>query len=265
MTEEEQRTVKPRRLKSLRRLHIRSMAPNVITILALSAGMTSIRYALDGNWERAALAVIIAGTLDGIDGTIARLLKSASKFGAELDSLADVISFGVAPAVILYVWALNKLGGIGWVLALAFAVCCALRLARFNSKLEDGEDLRKKAGFLTGIPAPAAAGIAIIPLILEFKAGNGVFQNPGFVGIWTAVLCFGMVSRIATFSWKGLMISRDQMVPLLLGVGILAALLTVYTWWTLITFGLIYIILVPVAMVRYRRVKKRLPEEPEGV
>ena len=267
MTEEdpEEQSKPKRRLKRFRKLHIRSMAPNIITILALAAGMTSIRYALDGNWERAALAVIIAGALDGIDGTIARLLKSTSRVGAELDSLSDVISFGVAPAVILYVWGLSKLGGIGWILALGFAVCCALRLARFNSKLEEEEDLRKKEGFLTGIPAPAAAGIAIMPLILEFKAGNGLFQNPVFVGAWTGILCFGMVSRIATFSWKGLMISRDQMIPLLLAVGLLAASLIVYTWWTLLAFGFIYILLIPVAGIRYFRIKKRPSEEPEGV
>ena len=239
-----------------KRVSLRGIAPNVVTILALSAGMTSLKFALAERWELAVFAIILAGVFDGIDGSIARLLKSASRFGAELDSLSDVVSFGVAPAAILYLWALRELGGLGWVVALAYVICCALRLARFNSKLDAEDEPRKKAGFLTGIPAPMAAGLALVPIMLQFQTESEFFQNPAFVGITTALVSLGMVSRIATFSFKQLIIPRDQMVPLLLLVGLLTAAITVYQWTIVAMLGVAYVASIPLSMQKFSRVTK---------
>lgn len=239
-----------------KRVSLRGIAPNVVTILALSAGMTSLKFALAERWELAVFAILLAGVFDGIDGSIARLLKSASRFGAELDSLSDVVSFGVAPAAIMYLWALRELGGIGWVIALAYVICCALRLARFNSKLDGEDEPRKKAGFLTGIPAPAAAVLALMPIMLGFQTESDLFRSPALVGITTALVSLGMVSRLATFSFKQLIIPRDQMVPLLLFVGLFAAAVTVYQWAVVVTFGIAYLVSFPFSMQKFSRLTK---------
>ena len=160
----------PRRFRRV--LPIRAVIPNAVTVLALCFGLTGVRFAIGGEWEKAVGAVIVAGVLDGIDGRIARLLKGASKFGAELDSLADLTAFGVAPALILYLWSLQYLPGIGWVFALAHAVACALRLARFNARLDVDDQPHRRAGYLTGIPAPVGAGLALSPLFISFWIGE---------------------------------------------------------------------------------------------
>ena len=239
-----------------RRVSLRGIAPNIVTILALSAGMTSLKFALAGRWELAAFAILLAGVFDGIDGSIARLLKSVSRFGAELDSLSDVISFGVAPAAIVYLWALRELGGLGWVIALAYVICCALRLARFNSKLDVEDEPRKKAGFLTGIPAPMAAALALMPIILGFLTESDLFRSPALVGITTALVSLGMVSRMATFSFKQLIIPGDQMVPLLPFVGLFAAAVTVYQWAVVVTLGIAYLVSVPFSIRKFSRIEK---------
>lgn len=242
--------------KRPRRVSFRGIAPNVVTMLALAAGMTSIKFALADRWEAAVFAIVLAGIFDGIDGSVARLLKSVSKFGAELDSLSDVVSFGVAPAVLLYLWALQALGGMGWVIALAMVVCCALRLARFNSRLDDEEEPRKQAGFLTGIPAPMGAGLALMPLMLSFETGLDIFRSPTLVGITTALTAFGMVSQLPTFSFRQVIIQREQMVTLLLAVGLLAAALTVYQWSVLLLAGLAYVVSMPLALKQFRAIRK---------
>ena len=172
-----------------------------------------------------------------------------------------MISFGVAPAILLYLWTLQNLGGLGWVIALIFAIGCALRLARFNSKLDQDDGPRRKAGFLTGLAAPAGAGIAILPLMLEFELQNGFFRSPDLVGAVTALVALGMVSRMATFSFTQLLIRRDQMVPTLLLVALLAALLTTYGWMLLIVLGIIYITAIPVSVLRFRKMQKVRPLE----
>jgi len=232
---------------------IRVIAPNAVTILALCAGLTSIRFALDMKWEMSVLFIMIAGVFDGLDGSIARLLKSTSKFGAELDSLSDMISFGVAPTIILYLWVLNDLGRLGWVVALAFAVCLALRLARFNCVLDEDQDPLKKAGFLTGIPAPMAAMLALIPMMLEFELEDKLFQNPKIVAVTTVLVCFGMVSKIPTISSRQLMISREHMLPLLLCIGLFAAASTVYNWWVPGLLGVMYVVSIPFSMHKFRQ------------
>lgn len=246
------RKFKPKRLKHL---SIRAIAPNMITVLALSAGATAIRFALEGRFEEAMLAVLVAAILDGLDGGIARLLKTTSKFGAELDSLSDVISFGVAPAIILYNWNLKSLGGLGWILALAFIVSCALRLARFNSKLEDDEEPRRKAGFLTGIPAPVGAMLGLMPIMLaiEFSAE---LDRPELMGFTTALVCFGMVSKMPTYSFRSIIIRKDLMVPMLFLVGLMAAVATTYGWWTLIAPSVFYILSIPVGVYRFSKLTK---------
>jgi CDP-diacylglycerol--serine O-phosphatidyltransferase len=236
----------------------------VVTILALSAGMTALKFALAERWELAAFSILLAGIFDGIDGSIARLLKSVSRFGAELDSLSDVISFGVAPAVIMYLWALRELGGLGWVIALAYAICMALRLARFNSKLDTEDEPRKKAGFLTGIPAPMAAALVLMPIILGIQTESDFFRSPALVGITTALVSLGMVSRMATFSFKQMIIPRDQMVPLLLLVGLFAAAVTVYQWAVVVTLGVVYVSSFPLSMQKYSRIAKADGEAPEA-
>lgn len=246
------RKFKPKRLKHL---SIRAIAPNMITVLALSAGATAIRFALEARFEEAILAVLVAAILDGLDGGIARLLKTTSKFGAELDSLSDVISFGVAPAIILYNWNLHSLGGLGWILALAFIVSCALRLARFNSKLEDDEEPRRKAGFLTGIPAPVGAMLGLLPimLVIEFSAE---LNRPELMGFTTALVSFGMVSKMPTYSFRSMIIRKDLMVPMLFLVGLMAAVATTYGWWTLIAPSIFYILSIPVGVYRFYKLTK---------
>src|SRR3954470_1422923 len=155
-----------------RGIPLRAVMPNAVTALALCFGLTGVRFAITGEWEKAVSAILIAGVLDGLDGRIARLLRAESRFGAELDSLSDVIAFGVSPAVILYLWTLQYIPKYGWVVALAHAVCCALRLARFNSQIDTKWQPHKSAGFLTGAPAPAGAGLALLPVILWLALGD---------------------------------------------------------------------------------------------
>src|SRR5687768_18463173 len=152
------------------------MVPNAITLLALCFGLTGVSFAIGGEWEKALGAVVFAGVLDGFDGRIARLLRAQSRFGAELDSLSDNIAFGTAPALILFLWSLQTAPRFGWIAALALAVCCALRLARFNAGIDSGEQPHKSAGFLTGVPAPVGAGLAFVPLYLWLVTGNDQFR-----------------------------------------------------------------------------------------
>ena len=158
--------------------HMNRLIPNAITVGALCAGLSGVRFAIDARWEMAVAAIVVAAILDGLDGRMARLLNGTSKFGAELDSLADFVSFGAAPALIVYLWVLNGWGGVGWVIALGFAVCCALRLARFNTALADPNPPRWAGHFFTGVPAPAGAGLALLPMMLHFEVGPGWVDKP---------------------------------------------------------------------------------------
>ena len=244
--------------RSLKKLTFRSMAPNIVTILALSSGLTAFKFALAGEYEYAAVCVILAGVLDSLDGGLARMLNSASKFGAELDSLSDVVSFGVVPAMIVYIWTLNSIGGLGWAVTLAFVVCQALRLARFNSKLEVEDEPYKSSGFLTGIPAPVGAAMAILPMVLEFETKTGWFQNPYVVAGYISLVCAGMVSKIPTYSFKQLFIRKAQMIPMLLCVGLLAALIIEYGWVMLGVTAVVYFCFIPLGIIKYSQIKKNL-------
>jgi CDP-diacylglycerol---serine O-phosphatidyltransferase len=203
---------------------VRALIPNVITVLALCAGLTGVRFALAGKWEEAALAVVIAGVLDGLDGRIARMLRGTSRFGAELDSLADVIAFGVAPAIIIYQWALNDIK-FGWVIALAHVVCCALRLARFNANLDVDDQPHERHGFNMGVPSPAGAGLTLSPLFAGLWLDREIFQSAWIAAPVVAATAMLMVSPFATFSWKSFHIPPHWRVPAIAVVVLLLALL----------------------------------------
>jgi CDP-diacylglycerol---serine O-phosphatidyltransferase len=244
---------------------VNRMVPNILTVLALCAGMTAIRFAMGGNFMAAVYAIMIAGVLDGLDGRVARLLKSTSHFGAELDSLSDFISFDVAPAAVIYLWTMQELHGAGWAIVLFFAVCCALRLARFNTQL--GAEVPAYASqYFTGVPAPAGAMLAIMPMLVAFEWGDWIVRSPYFVGVWVTAVALLMVSTIPTVSPKKFRIAPHLVVPTLLGIGILAGFLTTAPWPTLTALGLFYLGSIPWTMRSARRMKAaaaaRKPAEP---
>ena len=244
---------RPRR--RLRNQSINRLIPNMLTVLALAAGLMAMRYGIDGRWQMAVVAIVVAGVLDGLDGRIARLLGGATRFGAELDSLSDVISFGVAPAVLLYLWTMNEAGNLGFTVCLLFAICCALRLARFNARLGEPDPSPWAARFFTGVPAPAAAGLALMPMMLTFEFGSGIFDRPVVAGSVLVAVAALMVSRLPVYSYKRIKVPHHQVVPTLLGVGLLAGLLLSATWATLIFVGVLYIVNLPVSLIAYRRLR----------
>lgn len=238
-------------------LTLRAMVPNAITAAALCAGLTGIRFAITGDFEKAVLAVVLAGVLDGIDGRIARLLKAQSRFGAELDSLADNVSFGVAPALILFLWSLDDLPRLGWFAALAFAVACALRLARFNARIDMADEPRKTAGFYTGVPAPVGAGLVFLPLYLWIVTFDEQFRNPVLVGAWLVAMAFLMISSLPTLTWGKLRLRKNFRLEALLLFGLVGAALLTETWWTLIGICVVYLALLPVGWVSYARITRQ--------
>jgi CDP-diacylglycerol---serine O-phosphatidyltransferase len=225
--------------------------------LALCSGLTAVRFAIAGQWELALAAIIIAGVLDGLDGRIARLLKGESRFGAELDSLSDVIAFGVSPALVTFLWSLSIVPRYGWVFALAYTVCAALRLARFNAAIDTIDQPHKSAGFLTGIPAPAAAGLALLPIYLWLTTDLAVFRSPWLAGPWLAFVAFLMISNVATYSWGSLRLRRRIRLEALAGVAILFGALLSAPWPTLTIVCLLYLIMIPFGMRSYARVRQQ--------
>jgi len=240
-----------------RGIPLRALAPNAVTALALCCGLTGIRFAIAGNWEKAAAAIIIAGILDGLDGRIARLLKGESRFGAELDSLSDVIAFGVSPAIIIYLWSLQHLPQYGWIFALSLAVCCALRLARFNANIDVKDQPHKSAGFLTGVPAPAGAGLALLPLFIWLWLGLPEARAIWVVAPWLALVAFLMISNVATFSWSSLRVRRHIRLEMLAVVAIVGAALLSAPWATLSVVSALYLLAIPFGMRSYARVKRQ--------
>lgn len=246
----------PRR-RRFRPVPIRVLIPNLITLLAICSGLTAVRLAIQGELKFAVIAVAIAAVLDGLDGRIARLLKGTSRFGAELDSLADFVNFGCAPALILYFWILHEIGAsgtLGWIAALIFAVSMALRLARFNVSLEDPHRPDWQKDFFVGIPAPAGAMASLLPLYLSLA---GLPRWPGeavFVLIYVLALAFLASSTVPTFSFKriGQFVPREQVLPLFVGVTALVALIVAYPFETLTALTILYLTLIPVSVSRYR-------------
>ena len=241
----------------------RAFAPNAITALALCSGLTGVRFAISaangeaGHWPLALACIIGAGVLDGLDGQLARLLKANSRFGAELDSLSDNIAFGTAPALILFLWSLQSAPRFGWIAALALAVCCALRLARFNARIDADDQPHKSAGFNTGVPAPAGAGLAFIPIYLWLITGNELFRSWQLVMPWTLFIAMLMISSVPTFSWTSIRIRRGTRLFALAGVALLGAALINEPWVTLLAVSLLYLAVVPFSIASYGRVKQR--------
>lgn len=243
-----------------RGLSLRAMLPNAITAAALCSGLTGVRFAISGDWDLAIFAVVLAGVLDGLDGRIARMLNAQSRFGAEMDSLADSLSFGMAPALIIYLWALQDLPRVGWFAALAFALCCALRLARFNAQIDTDEQPHKSAGFLTGVPAPVGAGLTFLPFYLWTATGEEVFRNPVYVGIWVAVIAFMMISNMATLSWGSIRPRRNVRLELIAATGLVFAALLLEPWWALTGICALYLALMPYGLIKYGRIKRQRRE-----
>ena len=234
----------------------RSLLPNTLTILSVCLGLSSIKFALDTNYTMSVIAIAFAAILDTLDGRVARLIKGTSKVGKELDSLTDVISFGVAPSFVMFFWTINEMGKIGWMLILIYTVCCALRLARFNlTVVEETESW--KINFFEGVPSPAAAGLILLPLILNLS-GLLKLENQAVVSsmviLTTSIL---MVSKIPTYSLKRILIPRNLTIFLLLGIGIYLSLIIFYTFETLFISGLIYIALIPISFFHFRYLKKK--------
>ncbi len=244
-------------LPSERGIPFRAMVPNAVTALALCFGLTGVRFAVAERWEIALACVIVAGVLDGMDGRIARLLRAQSRFGAELDSLSDVIAFGVAPALILFLWSLHTAPQFGWTVALALAVCCALRLARFNSRIDAEDQPHKSAGFLTGVPAPAGAGLAFVPTYLWLVTGQELFRAWYVTVPWVLFIALLLISSIATFSWSSLRIRRSSRLISLAGIGLLGAALLTAPWITLLAVSLLYLAMLPFSVAAFKRVTRR--------
>ena len=241
-----------------RGISFRAMIPNAITTLALCLGLTGVSLAVREEWERALAAIVFAGVLDGLDGRIARLLRAQSRFGAELDSLSDNIAFGTAPALILFLWSLQTAPRFGWLASLALAVCCALRLARFNARIDAAEQPHKSAGFNTGVPAPAGAGLAFVPIFLWLITnGDPLFRDWRPVMAWTLFVAALMISSLPTYSWSSIRIRRDWRLFALAGVALLGAALIVAPWQTLLAVAVLYLLMIPFGLSSYARIKRR--------
>ena len=248
------------RQRRLRGLSFNRMLPNMLTMLALCAGLTALRYGLEGKWQPAVVSLVFAAIFDALDGRIARLLQGTSKFGAELDSLSDFIAFGVAPAVILYLWTMQTAGPVGWVPVLLFNVCMALRLARFNTVMDEDDPPAWAKGYFTGVPAPAAAGLVMVPMALWFQAGAEWLRQPFLVGAVIIVVAGLMVSKLPTYSFKNIRIQQRFVLVPMLGVGLLAALSVSAPWLTMTLIVTAYVASIPFSIRSYRRAEAEARE-----
>jgi CDP-diacylglycerol--serine O-phosphatidyltransferase len=254
--EDEERRRRGRTLFRHSKIPVRMLVPNFFTLLSLCAGLTAIRMAIEQRYEMAIALVVIAAMLDGVDGRLARALKAQSKFGAELDSLADFVNFGVAPAVIVFIWGLTPLRGFGWIAVLVFALAMGLRLARFNAMI-DVEKPKWQSNYFTGMPAPAGAITVLLPLYVDGLGLFDVQQWPVLVSLYVLAMAFLLVSTIPTFSGKlmGERISREYVMPMFVGVAAVVALLVTYPYGTLTLLTLIYLACIPLS---YQRFQQRL-------
>lgn len=242
-----------------RGIPLRAVVPNAVTALALCVGLTGVRFAIAGQWENAVYAIIAAGVLDGMDGRIARALKGQSRFGAELDSLSDNVAFGVSPALIVHLWALQQWPRVGWVCALAYAVCMALRLARFNARIDAEDQPHKSAGFLTGVPAPVGAGLLLFPLFLWLASDRQWtwLQDYRLMAPWAAGIAFLSISSIATFSWGSLRLRRNIRLEAIVVIALIGGAVFSAPWETLSLVSVVYLALIPFSVASYARVKRR--------
>ena len=243
----------PRR-RRFKAVPVRMLLPNLITLLALCAGLTAIRLAIESKLELALAAIVFAALLDGIDGRVARMLKGTSRFGAELDSLADFVNFGVAPALILYFWGLHEIKSAGWIAALVFAICAALRLARFNVMIDDPKKPAWSGNFFTGIPAPAGAITVLLPIYLYFLGVSNGLVTVWLTFVYTLAIALLMVSRLPVFSGKrvGKRVPPEMVLPVFVVVVLFFALLISYPWEVLTIGSLAYLICLPLGWLSYR-------------
>jgi len=253
------------RRRRFRPIPVRMLVPNVITLLAICAGLTAIRLSTEGRMELAVGAIVFAAALDGIDGRIARLIKGQSKFGAELDSLADFVNFGVAPGLILYFWQLHELKNGGWIAAMVFAISGGLRLARFNATMDDPNKPPFAANYFTGVPAPAGAITVLLPIYLGFL---GLPMPPAMLtALYTLLIAFLMVSRLPVFSGKTMRmrVAPELVLPVFVSVIFFIALLIGYPWHILSAGSVLYLLSLPMGWKSYRDQAQKLAAAPTAV
>ena len=240
----------------------RIILPNIFTLVGVCIGLSSIKFAFDGRFEIAVLAIIVASIIDGLDGRIARLIKGTSKVGKELDSLTDVISFGVAPAFIMYFWKLNELGRIGWLICLIYVVCVALRLARFN--VNSSNQSYWQENFFEGVPSPAGGVLVLMPLIFSFSELQLIQINFDYiVPLFFVVISILLISKIPTYSLKRIVVPRSTTIFLLFGIVLYFGLLLIYNFNTILLSGLIYLAVIPVSIVHYFKIKSQFKTQLE--
>ncbi len=242
----------------------RVILPNILTLIGVCIGLSSIKFAFDGKYELSIIAVIIAGIIDGLDGRIARLIKGTSKVGKELDSLTDVISFGVAPAFIMYFWALSELGRLGWLISLIYVICVALRLARYN--ITSGGEPSWRDNFFEGIPSPAGGVLVLMPLIYSFSEIQ--FFDPNYqviVPILFILISILLISKIPTYSFKRIVVPRSTSIFLLFGIILFFGLLLIYTFNTMIISGVIYLLMIPISTIHYFAINKNNKVKSENI
>jgi CDP-diacylglycerol--serine O-phosphatidyltransferase len=253
-----------------RGIPLRAVVPNAVTAMALCSGLSGIRFAIAEKWDVAIAMIMLAAVLDGMDGRIARMLNGSSRFGAELDSLSDVIAFGVSPAVILHLWSLQYWPRFGWIFALAYAVCMALRLARFNAQIDVEDQPHKSAGFLTGVPAPAGAALLLLPILLWLASDRqwNWLQDFRLVAPWAAAIAFLVISSLATYSWTSFRLRRRVRLEAIVFIAIVGGALLTAPWETLSVLAFLYLAAIPFSILSYGRVKaqragaSRSPEPP---
>ena len=235
---------------------LRALAPNAVTALALCTGLSGAWFAMQGRWENAVAAIVIAGVLDAMDGRIARMLRGESRFGAELDSLSDVIAFGATPALIIYMWVMQDMPRFGWTISVFFVLCAALRLARFNAQIDTDNQPHKSAGFNTGVPSTPGAALALLPMMIWFETGAEWVRDYRLLAPWLLLCAFLMVSNVATYSWSSIKIRRSLRFMALAAVSLFVATLVAAPWVALIGVGILYAGMLPFSMMSYARVKK---------
>src|SRR6202166_582006 len=249
----------PPKRRRFKAIPVRTLLPNLITLLALCAGLTAIRMSVENRLDLALAAIVFAALLDGIDGRIARLLKGTSRFGAELDSLADFVNFGVAPALILYFWALRELKSAGWIAALVFAICAALRLARFNVMIEDPNRPAWAGNYFVGVPAPAGAITVLLPIYVQFLGGPHFDFVAPVTFLYTLGIAFLMVSRLPVFSGKrvGKRVAPEMVLPVFVLIVLFFALLISYPWEVLTIGTVMYLMTLPLGWLSYRNALRK--------
>jgi CDP-diacylglycerol--serine O-phosphatidyltransferase len=244
-----------RRRRLRRPQPISRIFPNMVTICGLCCGLSSVRFAMAANWEMAVSFIVAAALIDGMDGRIARMLGATSLFGAQLDSLSDFVCFGVAPALVVYMWQLHEIKGIGWALVLFFAVCCALRLARFNTALQDDKIQPWQKNFFVGVPSPAGGLLCLVPIIVSMQS-EGEFQPPvALTMLNTLLVAVLMASRVPTFAGKNLRIDHDMIPRVMIGAALAIVVFINAPWLAISCAGIFYLASIPVSVLRYRRLK----------